>query len=256
MYLMYVDESGDSGMINSPTRYYFVLTGLVIHELRWQTNLEQIVSFRGRMRDEFGLRVREEIHAAAMINKPGGLGRIKRNDRLTIIRGFANELAKMNDLNIINVVVDKQGKAVDYDPFTMAWKVLTQRFENTLSYQNFPGPTNPDDRGMLFADHTDDKKLMQLLRQMRRYNPVPNQPTFGLGYRNLVLTSIIEDPNFRDSEHSYFVQAADVAAFLLYQRLAPSSYVRRKSGQNYFRRLDSVLCKVASLSDPDGIVFL
>lgn len=255
MYLLYVDESGDSGMINSPTRY-FVLTGLVIHELRWQTNLEQIVSFRGRMRDEFGLRVREEIHAAAMINKPGPLARIRRNDRLTIVRGFANELATMKDLNIINVVVDKQGKAADYDPFTMAWKVLTQRFENTLSHRNFPGPVNPDDRGMVFADHTDDKKLMQLLRQMRRYNPVPNQPSFGLGYRNLVLTSIIEDPNFRDSEHSYFVQAADVAAFLLYQRLAPNSYIRKKSGQNYFKRLDPVLCKIASSSDPNGIVFL
>ena len=33
MYLMYVDESGDSGLVNSPTRY-FVLTGMVVHELR------------------------------------------------------------------------------------------------------------------------------------------------------------------------------------------------------------------------------
>ncbi len=252
---MYVDESGDSGMVGSPTRY-FVLTGLVIHELRWQTNLEQLVSFRGRMRDEFGLRVWEEIHAAAMINKPGPLARIKRNDRLTIIRAFSNELAKMKDLNIINVVVDKEGKEADYDPFAMAWKVLTQRFENTLSFRNFPGPANPDDRGMIFADHTDDKKLTQLLRQMRRYNPVPNQPSFDMGYRNLVLTSIIEDPNFRDSEHSYFVQAADVATFLLYQRLAPSGYMKRKSGQNYFKRLDPVLCKVASKTNLEGIVFL
>ena len=35
MYLMYVDESGDVGMVNSPSRY-FVLVGLVLHELRWQ----------------------------------------------------------------------------------------------------------------------------------------------------------------------------------------------------------------------------
>lgn len=255
MYLMYVDESGDAGLIGSPTRY-FVLTGLVIHELRWKPSLDQLVNFRQRMRDSFGLLMREEIHAAAMINNPGPLVRIKRNDRLTIIRSFANELAKMADLNIINIAIDKQGKPADYDAFTMAWKALTQRFENTLSHRNFPGPVNPDDRGMVFADHTDDKKLTQLLRQMRRYNPVPNQPSFGLGYRNLILSSIIEDPSFRDSEHSYFVQAADLAAFLLYQRLAPSSYMRRKSGQNYFERLDPVLCNVASSADPDGIVFL
>ena len=252
---MYVDESGDSGMVNSPTRY-FVLTGLVVHELRWKTYLDQLIDFRQRMSQHFGFRVREELHAAAMLAKPGSLVRMRRNDRLTIIRSFANELAKMNDLNIINVVVDKQGKPADYDVFAMAWKVLTQRFENTLSHRNFPGPVNQDERGMIFADHTDDKKLTQLLRQMRRYNPVPNQPTFGLGYRNLILATIIEDPVFRDSDHSYFVQAADLAAFLLYQRLAPSIYVRRKGGRTYFNRLDPVLCKEASSTDPEGIVYL
>ncbi len=252
---MYVDESGDAGLIDSPTRY-FVLTGLVIHELRWQTYLDQIINFRQRMSTQFGFRVREELHAATMISSPGSLVRIKRNDRLTIIRNFANELAKMRDLSIINVVVDKQGKPADYDAFATAWKVLTQRFENTLSHRNFPGPMNQDERGMVIPDHTDDKKLTQLLRQMRRYNPIPNQPSFGLGYRNLALTSIIEDPGFRDSEHSYFVQAADLAAFLLYQRLVPNAYMRRKSGQNYFKRLDPVLCKVASSTDPDGIVWL
>jgi Protein of unknown function (DUF3800) len=34
MYLMYVDESGDPGLNNSPTRY-FTLTGMVVHEQRW-----------------------------------------------------------------------------------------------------------------------------------------------------------------------------------------------------------------------------
>lgn len=33
MYLMYVDESGDSGLLGSPTRY-FVVSGIVLHELR------------------------------------------------------------------------------------------------------------------------------------------------------------------------------------------------------------------------------
>jgi hypothetical protein len=37
------------------------------------------------MQRAFGLRLREEIHAAALINRPGPLVRIQRNDRLTII---------------------------------------------------------------------------------------------------------------------------------------------------------------------------
>lgn len=255
MFLMYVDESGDNGIIGSPTRY-FVLTGLVVHELRWQPYLEQIIDFRRRMRQQFGLRLREELHATRLITSPGALVRIKRNDRLTILRAMADELASMTDLNIINVLVDKQGKPADYDVFGNAWKVLIQRFENTMSRHNFSGPANPDERGMIFPDHTDDKKLTLLLRQMRRYNPIPSQQGFGGGYRNLALTSLVEDPSFRDSEFSYFIQAADVAAYLLYQRMTPNAYMRKKGGRNYFRRLDPVLCKVASSTDPDGIVRL
>ncbi len=91
---------------------------------------------------------------------------------------------------------------------------------------------------------------------MRRYNPVPNQPGYVGSYRNLLLRKIIEDPSFRESHDSYFIQAADLVAFLLYQKLAPSAYMRKKSGQNYFDRLDPILCKVASSKDPQGIVRL
>lgn len=255
MFLIYVDESGDSGLVNSPTRY-FVLTGLVIHELRWQRYFDQLIDFRRRIRAKFGLRLNQEIHAAHFITRPGTLVSIKRNDRLTILREFADELASMTDLNIINIVIDKQGKLPGYDVFEMAWKVLIQRFENTMAYRNFPGPANPDERGMLFPDRTDDKKLQQLLRKMRRYNPVPNQPAYGVGYRNLILTTIIEDPNFRESHHSYFVQAADLSAYLLYQKISPNAYMRKKSGHNYFQRLDPVLCKIASRNDPHGVVYL
>jgi hypothetical protein len=138
----------------------------------------------------------------------------------------------------------------------LAWKALLQRFENTIEHRNFPGPANPDERGMIFPDHTDNKKLRQLSRQMRRYNPIPNQPNFGLGYRNLTVVNLAEDPSFRDSAHSYFVQAADLVAYLLYQKLLPCHYMRNKGGHNYFDRLEPILCKVASSSDRQGIVRL
>lgn len=255
MYLMYVDESGDAGLVNSPTRY-FVLTGLVVHELRWQGYLDELINFRRDMRLKFGLKLREEFHAATMLSHPGALVRIKRNDRLTMIRSFAHTLVNMNDLNLINVVIDKQGKPAGYDVFEMAWKTLIQRFENTIRHRNFPGPINADERGIILCDNTDDKKLLSITRQMRRFNPVPNQRVTAAGYRNLPLLYIIEDPNFRDSEHSYYIQAVDLAAFLLYQNLSPNAYMRKKSGQNYFHVLRPICCRHASNRDPDGIVRL
>lgn len=50
MYLIYEDESGDSGTLNSPSRY-FVLSGLVVHELRWLATLDAIVDFE----DTYGI---------------------------------------------------------------------------------------------------------------------------------------------------------------------------------------------------------
>jgi hypothetical protein len=255
MFLMYVDESGDVGMINSPTRY-FVLTGIVVHELRWKEYIEQLITFRRHINTRYGIKVREEIHASAFINNPGELVRVKRHDRLAVLREFADLLASLPDLNVINVVVDKRGKAVDYDPFEMGWKALIQRFENTIARRNFRGPANADERGLLIPDATDDKKLTTLIRRMHRYNPIPNKASHGTGTRNLVLQSIIEDPFLKNSSNSLFIQAADLAAYLLYQSLDPNNYMKKKSGHRYFERLEPILCKVASTTDSMGIVRL
>jgi hypothetical protein len=255
MYLMYIDESGDTGLVNSPTRY-FALSGFIFHELRWTQYLDQIIAFRRRVKQKFGLKLREEIHASELLANPGPLMRIPKHERLAIIRMFADEIATMTDASVINILVDKTGKAPTYDVFEASWTVLLQRFENTIQHHNFPGPSNPDERGIVFPDNTDVPKLTALVRRLRRYNPVPNQTRFGAGYRNIQLQYVVEDPNFRDSRQSYFVQAADLCAFVLYQFTQPSKYVRKKSAQNYFRRLTPILCKHASSSDPDGIVRL
>jgi hypothetical protein len=255
MYLMYIDESGDIGLVNSPTRY-FVLSGIVLHELRWRPYLDELITLRRDLKTSFGLKLREEVHSSALISKPGLLERIPKHQRLEILRRTADKLASMTDMSLISVVVDKQGKQTTYDVFEKAWQALIQRFENTLSYRNFPGPKNPDDRGMIFPDHTDDKKLVRLIRRMRHYNPISHQTQFGPGYRNLTLRYVIEDANLRDSKQSLFVQAVDVCAFLLYQQCSPSAYFKRKSGQNYFNRLHPICCKVAAPADPAGIVRL
>lgn len=256
MYMMYVDESGDCGLLpQSPTRY-FILTGLVVHELRWQGVLNQLADFRRQMRTKFGLLMREEIHSTKLINDPGTLARIAKHDRLTIVREFADCLGTMTDLNLLTVIVDKQGKHAGYDVFANAWRTLIQRFQNTISHRNFAGPQNPDERGIMFADDTDTGKLIRLLRRMRRYNPIPHQVGFGRGTRNLTVTHVVEDPNFRKSDHSYFVQAADLSAWLVLQGMLPCKYMKKKGGRAYYTRLDPICCTAASRNDVRGFVRL
>ena len=117
----------DVGLVNSPTRY-FVLVGLVLHELRWQQTKDELINFRRDLKQQFGLRLREEIHASHMISHPGTLTRIPKHHRLEILRRHADKLAAMPDLSLVCVMVDKQGKAANYNVFEQAWQTLIQRF--------------------------------------------------------------------------------------------------------------------------------
>ncbi|CAM3542841.1 DUF3800 domain-containing protein [Sphingobacterium prati] len=252
MYLMYVDESGDVGLHNSPTRY-FVLSAIVIHELRWRQTLENLVEFRRFLRDSKGLKLRDEIHCTELISRPGDLIRIKRNDRLDIIKKCIDWLNIQTDLNIFSVVVDKQGRTDDI--FQLAWNTLVMRFENTISNKNFRGPSNTDDKGIILSDNTEGQKLRTLLRKMRHYNTIPNNSRFyESGYRNLKINSVIEDPVFRDSQYSFLHQMNDVLAYCVRQRYQPNSYMKKKGGNNFYKRLENVIVKEVTSRNTFGIV--
>jgi hypothetical protein len=249
---MYVDESGDVGLQNSPTNY-FVLSAIVVHELRWKETLQNLVNFRRMLRDTKGLKLRDEIHCTEMINKPGDLVRIKRNDRLDIIKKCIDWLNSQPELNIFSVVVNKQNRTDDI--FELAWNALTMRFENTIRQNNFSGPRNPDDRGIILSDNTEGEKLRMLIRKMRHYNMIPNnKDNYGEGGRNLKLEYVIEDPIFRDSKNSFLHQMNDVLAYCVRQRYEPNAYMRKKGGANFYKRLDNVVVKKVTNKNEFGIV--
>ena len=251
MYLMYVDESGDTGLVNSPTRY-FGLSGLTVHESQWRTLAAQITAFRRTMKFTYGPPLRREIHAAEYLRHPPVAGMAK-HTRLAILRNFLDEIAKMNFISITNVIVDKQNKPPTYDVFDQAWRVLFQRFENTIGYGNFPGG-HKTDTGMVLTDNTDGRKLTKLVRKMSVYNPIPNAG--GPGVKMMPLVRVIEDPHPKDSVDSYFIQAFDICAYFLMQKYMPNSYVRKSSAQHYLNRLAPVLNTRASRSNGQGIVVL
>lgn len=101
------------------------------------------------------------------------------------------------------------------------------------------------------SDDTDSIKLMRLLRKMRIYNPTPSH--FSGSY-NAPADNIIEDVIARSSHHSYFIQSVDVVAQLLYRKEYPKGSLKKFGLEKKFLKLDPVLLKKASSSDPHGIV--
>lgn len=253
MYLMYVDESGDSGLLNSPTTH-FALSGMVLHESRWRDFVTHFTAFRKTLRQVYGLSMRTEIHASGFIQSQPVAG-MARHVRLAMLRNLLDELAKLDYISITNVIVAKAGKAADYDVFDHAWRALFQRFENTLSYGNFPGQHRKD-YGVVLTDATDGRKLQKLMRRMAVYNPVPNQPWAGPGYRNMPILRVIEDPHPKDSRESHFIQACDVSAYFVMQYFRPNSFIRKQGAQNYLKRLWPVLNRRAGGGHELGVVVL
>lgn len=239
---------------NSPTRY-FILSAIVLHELRWRNTLSELVSFRKLLRDSKGLKLREEIHSSEFINKPGDLKRIKRNDRLDILKKCVDWLNSQPQLNVFSVVVDKQGR--DDDIFEFAWNTLAMRFENTIRHGNFSDPRNADDRGIVLSDNTEGERLRKLIRRMRHYNRIYHSAgNYGSGTYNVKLNYLIEDPVFRDSHHSFIHQMCDVLAYIVRQKYEPNAYVKKKGGHHFYKRLHQVKTTSVTNKNQDGIVEL
>lgn len=250
MYLMYVDESGDPGN-NTLQTDYFCLSGIVVHESEWRSFIGRLVEFRRTIREAYSFPLRSEIHSAVLLRR-NDFG-IEKHQRLAILRNNLDELAKLNSISITNVVVDKRNKPENFDIFGTAWRTLFQRFENTLAHGNFPGGYKRS-FGIIFTDATSGKKLQSLMRKMSVYNPIPNR--WGGDFRNMPITRIIEDPSERDSVSSLPIQVCDVVAYFLLQKMTPNSYIRRKGATKYFDRLSPVLNTHASISNPQGVVYV
>src|SRR5690606_17098243 len=116
------------------------------------------------------------------------------------------------------------------------------------------GSRNPKDHGLLVVDRTDEVRLRSLTRRMRRYNIVPSQ--YQRSSRKIPIDLLVEDAVHRDSNHSYWIQMADVCCFFLYQKEQPNAYIQRKGARNWFDRLDAILLKQASRNDAQGVVRL
>jgi hypothetical protein len=108
-------------------------------------------------------------------------------------------------------------------------------------------------QGIIFADETNEVKIRRILRKMRVYKPVPS---LYCGYYHNPIRQVVEDPVIRQSQHSYFIQVADLIAHALYRKEHRKGSYRRFNVDRLFDTIRPLLLSEASRSDPEGIVRL
>lgn len=246
MYLMYVDESGDPGRTGYSSEH-FILSGLVIDQDNWEKYLGRLKDFRKSLKNKYGLNQRTEIHATELIriNKLKAYSRIHKTNRINILKDYIREIPIIFDnARVINICLDKN----EFDPneqvHIIAWSRLLQRYDTYLKKET-------DDKGIIISDDQNSNDILHLQRKMRVYNPTPSHFS---GTYNATTDNIIEDPFMRSSHHSYFIQTVDVIAHLLYRKEYPKGSLKKFGLEYQFQKLDPILLKKATKSDPLGIV--
>jgi hypothetical protein len=113
-------------------------------------------------------------------------------------------------------------------------------------------------RAFIIADEGRENEIVKALRRMHVHNYIPSQYGHwepGVVAKNITTDRIVEDPVFKASARSYFLQLVDCVAFaLLKQEVPPTPAIEKYGVDKMFPVLGPVLYTKASPRDPQGIV--
>lgn len=263
MYILYVDESGDPGPFdpsqpnNAPGQGtpHYILSGLMVPFAEWRNYLLALVDIKRAIRGEWQLPMRRELHGSSLVHPrndadykaiSGG-----RRGRTELYGFYLDNLAvRLPQARVFNVYLNK---ATPHHPSTssakdleaLTWNYLIMRFEKTMHYE--AAASSSPVYGLVIADDTNEDKVRKELRKMRVYNYI--------GGRNETVNHIIEDPIMRQSQHSYFVQAADMISHALYQKMHPKGSLKKFGTDRLFERV-APICHEPASKHEHGIVFV
>lgn len=206
----YYDESGDDGypLYSSPL---FVLTGVYFDHLAWKQIHNNVVALRKELKEKFDFPVKMEFHSKQFLLDKDPFRNLgfSHQQKIDIVSSIC-EFIGSQDLRIINVLINKTAiNHMEYDVLKTALTYSIQRVENDLNPN-----VNLDARFLIITDEGRVGKMRDTTRAIQRINYVPSQ--YGGDSIRREIQSLIEDPLPKDSKESYFIQMADLVAYLVY----------------------------------------
>ncbi len=238
-YIVYIDDSGDESLA--------IFSAIAVPIDLWSLTFERLREFRSSLRKSDGIFVYKELHAWKFISGRGHISDqiVAKGRRCQIFKESLELLADLKGSRVFNVVFPSGYK-------DRAFERLLNRINRTMEAWS--------SHAIIICDEGDEIKFTQLVRKMRVYNPV--QSNIGIWHdtgsttRNIPINRIVEDPIFKKSQSSYFIQMADFTAYALLRKENPLSSKSKYGIDTAFRVLTPILVKDANRKDPDGIIRL
>lgn len=240
LFLYYIDESYDSKK--------FAMAAIRIAVDEWQNIFEKIKEFRRELKSKHGIYLKKEFHATEFVS---GRGRLAKN---VIPKGLRVEIFRRELLLLASLPVEIIAACIDRKCVQDAHLFTLERLFNRIEVN----ARKSGRRFILIIDEGKESEILKLSRKIRTHNPIPSQYggwANGQPVKNIVLDRLIEDPIFKESHQSHFLQLADFVAFsLLKQEVPPTSAVMKYKLNEMYNLLDPILCKHAYKGDKQGII--
>jgi hypothetical protein len=237
MHLIYVDDSRDEKLC--------VFSALAIPEDQWQDAFSQVRQFRRDLRKTDGIYVYKELHAWKFVSGQGKISDriVPKGRRCQIFKDTLQMVANIPGARLFNTVFPAKE-----DEKAFEW--LLNRINRTMVAWG--------SRAILVCDTGKETAYTRLARRMQVYNPIPSKykvwSDIGTPIKNIPIDRIIEDPFFKKSEQSYFIQLVDFCAYALLRREHPIPSKTKYGIDKAFDILKPILVVEASERDSEGIV--
>jgi hypothetical protein len=236
MHLVYIDDSRDEQLC--------AFSALAIPVVEWRNAFAQVRQFRRDLRRTDGIYVYKEFHASEFVSGRGQIAdrTVPKGRRARIFQDAVRLVTALPGARLFNAVFPA---AED----ERAFERLLNRVNRTMQAW--------DSRAILIIDEGKETIYTRLVRRMSVYNPIPSR--FGVwpegtAMRNIPIDRIIEDPFFKPSQQSYFIQLVDFCAYALLRREHPVPSKTRYGIHKAFDLLREILVLEASPRDPEGII--
>ena len=229
MYLVYIDESKDENA--------FVYSAMFIDAFQWNAYFARVLGWRQEWFQKVSIPPEYELHATKLV---GGKGQPNKNRdkmyRANLFHEAIGRIERMEGVKIINAITSDKSRHMHL--FRQMLTCIHQTLQAHNAY------------GLLICDEGNEGKMTSSVRKMKKENIVRSNEGLRFMY-NKPLDRIIEDPLFKSSHKSYFIQLADFLAFSLLRNEYPIKSTQGKV-KEAFNQLDKVLVKEAFKGDSRG----
>ena len=236
MHLVYLDDSRDEQLC--------VFSGLIVPDVQWRAGFDQLRAFRRSLKATDDIFVRKELHAWKLVSGRGRISThvVTKYRRCQIFKEALQLAVGMPGVTLINGVT-----SANNDELLFEW--LANRINRTMEARG--------SHAMLICDEGKEASYTRLIRRMGVFNPIPSNVGVwpeGTATRNITVDRILEDPFFKVSQRSYFIQLVDFCAYALLRKERPIPSKTKYGLDTAFNILDPILLKAATRNDPQGVL--